>query len=512
MIEKERTNLNVLKNQINEKLKYAAQVTKENEDNAKIMREIWELSKKKFVLEAELNRIAQYKGIIFTIGFSPQPIILNILANKPQAVFFIYTKETEKALDEIVKETRLKPSMFKGERISRDSAADSYDLVKKGLKFLTEEKKIEKKLVALDPSGGTKIMSVGCGIAASVFNIDILYVNNRRYNPELRCPEPGSEVLITVRNPFEIYQDDKLIEGLNFLQNLNFINAKNVFITIKLQSSEPLFPELLSDIADILHYWDLIDYNTALKIIKKTKILLNKMNKKLGSVQNKIDNQLNSWEEYLKRIYDQIKSGVKEVEKISPLLIFDIKKNADREFYNFNYNNAALKYYRTIEMINQYILFNNYNFDNQNPNYNELIIEKDNLKQIKDENIEQTILIQYNIIWQFINQKISQETEYIKKEVLPRKFGLITGFIMRLILGDQSIKKEFIFSVFQAIEKRNQSIFAHGIASINKKDCERLKKITENVIAAVDIDENLRSYIFQNKSIEKLVSDFKKAL
>ena len=202
-------------------------------------------------------------------------------------------------------------------------------------------------------------MSVGCGIAASVFNIDILYVNNRRYNPELRCPEPGSEVLITVRNPFEIHQDDKLIEGLNFLQNLNFINAKNVFNTVKLLSSEPLFPELLSNIADILHYWDLIDYSTALKIIKKTKTLLNKMNKKLGSVQKKINNQLNSWEEYLKSIYNDIESGVNEVEKISPLLIFDIKKNADREFYNFNYNNAALKYYRTIEMINQYILFNN---------------------------------------------------------------------------------------------------------------------------------------------------------
>ena len=56
----------------------------------------------------------------------------------------------------------------------------------------------------------------------------------------------------------------------------------------------------------------------------------------------------------------------------------------------------------------------------------------------------------------------------------------------------------------------SESIFAYGITSISKKDCERLKKITEDVIAVVDIDENLKYYIFKNKSIKKLVSDFKK--
>lgn len=60
MIEKEETNLNLLKIQINEKLKYLAKLTKENEDYANVMHEIWELSKKKFVLDAKLNRITQY--------------------------------------------------------------------------------------------------------------------------------------------------------------------------------------------------------------------------------------------------------------------------------------------------------------------------------------------------------------------------------------------------------------------------------------------------------------------
>lgn len=68
-----------------------------NEDTDSLMDEIWNLSKKKFVLSAmSKNSFKKYDGLIFTVGFSHEPIILNILVNNPTGVFFIYTQYLRK--------------------------------------------------------------------------------------------------------------------------------------------------------------------------------------------------------------------------------------------------------------------------------------------------------------------------------------------------------------------------------------------------------------------------------
>jgi len=197
-------------------------------------KKIWTLTKQKFVLESQSNEsIKSYNGLISTVGFSPEPIILSILAIKPDCVFFIYSKEAEHILNTIIEETKLKPTQYRRASIIKSSASDAYRLVKKALKFLTEEKGIKKELIALDPTGGTKIMSVGCGIAAAIFNLNLIYMNYSKYNVTLRRPEPGTEFLITIPNPFDIYQDDKILEGLNHLNSCNFARARDIFHDIQ---------------------------------------------------------------------------------------------------------------------------------------------------------------------------------------------------------------------------------------------------------------------------------------
>jgi len=506
-IENQISNLN---SKIREDLFQTNQLIKEGKEISSLMDEIWEFSKDKFRLEAERNNmLGKYDGIIFTIGFSPEPIILNILAMEPKCVYFIYTKESEKILNRIIKETKLKPSQYKREEMRRISAAESYNQVKEGIKFLSEQKKIRKNKIALDPTGGTKIMSVGCGIAASIFNLDILYVNNQKYNPELRRPEPGSEILINIPNPFDIYQDDKIIEGLNYLKILNFSHARTTFYKIKNSSSNPLLPKLLAVISDILYSWDMIDHGDAIKSVNKARKIITQMRTKLTPIRTKLLDLLDSWQSYLEEIHIQIKDSKKELEKISPLLIYDIKKNADREFNNLAYNNAALKYYRDIEMINQYILLENYNINTQEPAYTDIPQKtidylKENTEHQSTTNLPDIILNRYNEIWKKIYDKIYPEQEFKKREILPRKIGLVAGIIFRLILGDISIDFDFVIKTLQSVENRNSSIFAHGIESINKKNCERLKKINEKMIKEIEIDHVWKNKVFSYKDLERL--------
>lgn len=167
-------------------------------------------------------------------------------------------------------------------------------------------------------------------------------------------------------------------------------------------------------------------------------------------------------------------------------------------------------------MINQYILKKQYNFDTQNPKYENLTEEtKKYLKKVTKNNnlnIEQTILNQYNDLLRNIYHKLSPEIEYKESMILPPRYGLIAGLILRYILGDQSITKDFIFTTYQAIEERNRSIFAHGINSISKKNCERLKFVLEEMISKIDIDEKLKSHVFNQKSIYNLVKLLKNVL
>ena len=100
-------NIRELTSKIESKLQTLNNLEKNNEEknNEKLSilkDEIWELSKKKFVLKTQSDPFfKKYEGLIFTVGFSHEPLILNILANSPRGVFFIYTKESEQTIDKV---------------------------------------------------------------------------------------------------------------------------------------------------------------------------------------------------------------------------------------------------------------------------------------------------------------------------------------------------------------------------------------------------------------------------
>ncbi|GAG68815.1 unnamed protein product, partial [marine sediment metagenome] len=114
------------------------------------------------------------------------------------------------------------------------------------------------------------------------------------------------------------------------------------------------------------------DYISAISTLDKALSNLKRVGTKIESCKDELLEILNGWKGYLQKITDQMISNEVEIQKIIPLLIYDIQKNAERKFYQDEFDNAALKYYRSIEMINQYLLFKNYNFNTQNPSYSEI--------------------------------------------------------------------------------------------------------------------------------------------
>ena len=97
-----RAEINRLDKELNEKFQKAndthqAVMRKDWEDFNYVTNEIWELSKQKYLLKSKLDPgLQNYEGLIFTVGKTSKPIILNILASEPKYVFFIYYLEQRK--------------------------------------------------------------------------------------------------------------------------------------------------------------------------------------------------------------------------------------------------------------------------------------------------------------------------------------------------------------------------------------------------------------------------------
>ncbi len=179
---------------------------KNNETETRIILDkLRNLAKKNFIKRMSASKtFKKYKGLIYTVGLSSDPLILSIIANNPQAVFFIYTKESEEILNVIIEETGLKLTQCKREIMKKSSFENTMDLISLGLIFLNKEKSIDLSDIGLDITGGTKIMSLACGMAAFALGPDgpdILYIDHEKYDKELRRPVPGTEIIKVIQNP-----------------------------------------------------------------------------------------------------------------------------------------------------------------------------------------------------------------------------------------------------------------------------------------------------------------------
>ncbi|MHA1360921.1 MAG: TIGR02710 family CRISPR-associated CARF protein [Candidatus Helarchaeota archaeon] len=455
----------------------------------KLERHIWDLSKKKFSRDIkekmERAEIRGYKGIIFTVGFSKEPIILNIMGFQPVFCFFIHSRESEHVLNDIIAETKLKPVTYQRVVLEKNSAAETYDAVKKGLRYLRFEKELKDTDIALDPTGGTKAMSVGCGIATNTYNIDLLYVDNTNYDVVLRRPHPGSEQIVNVVNPFQIYYDDIVLEGLKMLRTFSFEAARSYFLDAGKNARDPLIPQILQLLVIGLHKWDLFDHKKAQKNLTKALDLIGQYQK-------------------LTAIKPIVKRWLAHLALLSETK--DVYFNGNRMRQREQFDNAAMRYYRAIEMSSQYILRTQYHLDTQNADYTNMRAEKlDQLAQQRGCSKEALILEKYNEIWAKLFEVKGIKQQFKPNSLLPLKIGLINGMVLRLIVEDPALDLEFLFKIFNAIENRNNSILAHGLKPINKKDCDTLKSICTRLITPfLDRHSNLKKIIFNQDHLLKI--------
>lgn len=159
---------------------------------------IFPVVKDVFVSKHRLEK--EYEGLILTVGFSPEPLILSIHAIQPTRIGLLYTPETKGLLQRIQNDTTGICSSVDVREIDGTNPNGIYEAIWE-LRFSDIWQKFEN--IAVDITGGKNSMAAGAALAAAVIPADIYYVDTTNYLPELRVPEPGSECLKRLESPFE---------------------------------------------------------------------------------------------------------------------------------------------------------------------------------------------------------------------------------------------------------------------------------------------------------------------
>ena len=131
--------------------------------------------KKTFINKHKKLPKRKYDGLILTVGMSPEPLILSILALEPKRVGFLYTEETNHLLERIQQEIDLDINQLvdSSRKIDGSNTTEIYEKI---MELYTNWD--TPASLAVDITGGNRSMVSGAAMAGAVLGADIYYVDN----------------------------------------------------------------------------------------------------------------------------------------------------------------------------------------------------------------------------------------------------------------------------------------------------------------------------------------------
>ncbi|MFQ5677613.1 MAG: hypothetical protein ACE5G1_17120, partial [bacterium] len=229
----------------------------------------------------------KYKSHILLVGFSIQPVLLSVLAFNAERLIFLYTADSKSHysnmvdwLDKIrvhLKSDQKLKILNQNERPLSDKylvdSSDPADTYRK-LKDIVEKEEalgIARENVAVDITGGKKSMVGGAFLQAAVKGCDIYYVDFMKYDLEYG-PEPGTEFLKKLPNPYNLFNERELIQVKELFATHNYAAAEIILnncvekckasVNYITKDDEEKIQRLYR-YTEIYKYWDAFDYQAA---------------------------------------------------------------------------------------------------------------------------------------------------------------------------------------------------------------------------------------------------------
>lgn len=197
--------------------------------------------------DANTELLSCYDVGIFLVGYSSLPIALSLAEILPREhIYFLYSEDTEKSdiLSEVADRIKImRPECTElinlvetaiNHKIGKPSdPVSTFKLIKDVIDEIGED-----KTIALDLTGGKKTMIGGAFTAGAIWGFseaieasacDMYYVDSLEYNQRRGAPEPGTEFLCELKNPYDVYNVQSNLEADELFAKHNYESAVSLW-------------------------------------------------------------------------------------------------------------------------------------------------------------------------------------------------------------------------------------------------------------------------------------------
>lgn len=448
----------------------------------------------------------QVDYLILSVGTSYEPLILNISLLKPKKILFLYTEESERILNKIVNFLKLEVTDYNKEIVDATDPLSIYQEIKKA--YINWDRPAK---VYIDFTGGTKTMSAAAALAGSLIDVQLVYVGTERYLPDFRKPEPGSEILLYIDNPIEVFGDFELEKVFTLIERYNYAGAAEKLQKLKDNIPDPLNRQQINFVfllVKIYEHWDALEFEEAcvlmeqlLKELKRDyriykKILMMDFQTILSN-QHKILKQLSKIPDLMRqRKQSQILSN----KFIMISLMYTMYENALRREAQEKYDMATLLWYRLLEMIEQRRLMV-YQIYVSKPDYNLVDFtmaashyrereKTDAIRLLKEKNFE-------------LKKELFHGNE---RDFLPNPIALLDGYLLLAALGDKisagrdGKAMNQLRRIRAMVSLRNNSIFAHGLGPVGEEDYYKFRNFVKEMFQGFCEIEKIDFTLYEKNS------------
>ena len=426
----------------------------------------------------------EYDGLILTVGGSPEPLILSICAIKPNRVGLLYTENRKDSLERIYNKTNLTiVNMIEGaKKVDGSKTAEIYQAI---MNFYTEWGKPEN--IAVGVTGGKKSMVSGAAIAGAVLGADIYYVDTDKKN-KLNKPEPGSEYLRLLDNPYTVFGDLEVQKAKDLYDRHDYAGAGRIFQQLEQQVATPNQTKVYEAyrlLCKTYEAWDNFDMEEAKKSLEELLQIFEQYSPltelaPLHEFKEAFEAQ-NEALEHLSYIFQKDNEQLAFCSSRGFHFAFMLYYNAKRRKKQGKYDIACLILYRLLEWIEQYRLAQR-GICTSKPDYSK-------------SGMDGTCLLnQYQKTWEKAQKTASKSTP--PPRGLPDRIALVDGFLILEVLKDDIVNNNSTWhwgKVLGQIDTRNNSILVHGMKKVDEKGFKQFKSTVKQQfekaqeLAAIDV-------------------------
>ena len=310
----------------------------------------------------------------------------------------------------------------------------------------------DKYEIIMDYTSGTRTMSAAMACCGMFYSKDLITVSGDNKNGIVT---PGTES-IQYQNLYKVYDKFSLMRIRNYFNANRFYTASEILNNIV---DEKINKENLLNLVKAYYAWDNMDFIVAYDYL--TKVDLDGF--ELSEIKEDLKINLKALGAIVRSPHENLKNCY---------ILASLINNSIRRAEEYKYDDAIARLYRAFELIAQ-IRLSTYR-----------LISSD---------LDIDVLLEKNVNQEFID---SLEKTRVDGKI---KIGLIKDFEVLAELGDDLglYFAENRNKINNLTIKRNNSILAHGLESLDKDDFDQFEELVENL--ARKLDKDMDKFLMQTK-------------